>query len=142
MHIKNKECTLSNWSVISNFFDRGQFYITTFDDFVCKQEQVIKEICNFLGLKEQEGMQYVLQSNKSSEARSVALKNLIKKPSMIKKIAKWLLPSFAIRQKLRNYVQSLNNKSIDKKPFLKLIVKIVTKDISNKKFNLWKIYYL
>ena len=97
-------------------FDRGQFYITTFDDFVCKQEQVIKEICSFLGLKEQEGMQYVLQSNVSSEARSVALKNLIKKPSIIKKLAKWLVPSFAIRQKLRNYVQALNNKSIEKKP--------------------------
>lgn len=97
-------------------FDREQFYITTFDDFVSKQEQVIKEICAFLGLQEQEGMQYVLQSNKSSEARSVALKNVIKKPSMIKKIAKWLVPSFAIRQKLRNYIQALNNKSIDKKP--------------------------
>ena len=98
------------------FFDRKQFYIVTFDDFVSKQEKVIKEICNFLGLKDQEGMQYVLQSNKSSEPRSIALKNIIKKPSTIKKIAKWLVPSFAIRQKLRNYVQSLNNKSIDKKP--------------------------
>ena len=97
-------------------FDRGQFYITTFDDFVSKQEHVIKEVCAFLGLQHQEGMQYVLQSNKSSEARSVALKNLIKKPSMIKKLAKWLVPSFAIRQKLRNYVQALNNKSIEKKP--------------------------
>ena len=97
-------------------FDRGQFYITTFDNFVSKQEQVIKEVCAFLGLQDQEGMQYVLQSNKSSEARSVALKNLIKKPSMIKKLAKWLVPSFAIRQKLRNYVQALNNKSIEKKP--------------------------
>jgi len=97
-------------------FDRGQFYITTFDNFVSKQEQVIKEVCAFLGLQDQEGMQYVLQSNKSSEARSVALKNLIKKPSMIKKLAKWLVPSFAIRQELRNYVQALNNKSIEKKP--------------------------
>ena len=97
-------------------FDRGQFYITTFDDFVSKQEHVIKEVCAFLGLQQQEGMQYVLQSNVSSEARSVALKNLIKKPSMIKKLAKWLVPSFAIRQKFRNYVQALNNKSIEKKP--------------------------
>ena len=97
-------------------FDRGQFYITTFDDFVSKQEQVIKEICTFLGLQEQEGLQYVLQSNKSSEARSINLKNLIKKPSIIKKVAKLLVPSFAIRQKLRNYLQALNNKSIDKKP--------------------------
>ena len=98
------------------FFDRKQFYIATFDDFVYKQEEVIKEICNFLGLQDQKGMHYVLQSNKSSKARSVTLKNLIKKPSIIKKIAKWLVPSFAIRQKLRNYIQFLNNKSIDKKP--------------------------
>ena len=67
MHIKNKECTQA-FERYFKLFDRGQFYITTFDDFVCKQEQVIKEICSFLGLKEQEGMQYVLQSNVSSEA--------------------------------------------------------------------------
>jgi len=97
-------------------FDRAQFYITTFDEFVSKQEKVIKEICLFLGLKEQKGMQYVRQSNKSSQARSVALKNMIKKPSIIKKAAKLLIPSFAIRQKLRNYIHVLNNKSIDKKP--------------------------
>jgi len=96
-------------------FDKKQFYITTFDDFVSKQEQVIKEICAFLGLQDQEGMQYVLQSNKSSEARSVVLKNVLKKSSTIKKVAKWLVPSFVIRQKLRNYIQALNNKSIDKK---------------------------
>lgn len=97
-------------------FDRGQFYITTFDDFVSKQEQVIKEICTFLGLQEQEGMQYLLQSNKSSEARSVALKNVIKKPSLIKKVAKCLVPSFSYRQKIRNLIQAINNKSITKKP--------------------------
>lgn len=97
-------------------FDREQFYIITFDDFVNKQEQVVKEICTFLGLKEQEGMQYVLQSNMSSEARSVTLKNVIKKPSKIKNIAKWLVPSFANRQKIRNFIQAINNKSIDKKP--------------------------
>ena len=34
--------------------------------------------------------------------------------------AKWLVPSFAIRQKLRNYVQALNNKSIEKKPLSKI----------------------
>ncbi len=98
------------------FFDRDQFYITTFDDFVSNQEQVVKEICAFLGLQEQEGMQYLLQSNKSSEARSVALKNVIKKPSIIKKLAKWLVPSFSYRQKIRNLIQALNNKSITKKP--------------------------
>ena len=98
------------------FFDREQFYITTFDDFVSKQEQVVKEICVFLGLQEQEGMQYLLQSNKSSKARSVALKNVIKKPSLIKKVAKWLVPSFSYRQKIRNLIQALNNKSITKKP--------------------------
>ena len=41
---------------------------------------------------------------------------MIKKPSIIKKAAKLLVPSFAIRQKLRNYIHVLNNKSIDKKP--------------------------
>jgi len=97
-------------------FDREQFYITTFDDFVSKQEHVIKEICDFLGLQEQEGIQYILQSNKFSKARSVALKNVIKNPSVIKKIAKWLIPSFPVRQKIRNYIQGLNNKSAEKKP--------------------------
>ena len=106
------------------FFDRERFYITTFDDFVSKQEQVVKEICVFLGLQEQEGMQYLLQSNKSSKARSVPLKNMIKKPSLIKKVAKWLVPSFSYRQKIRNLIQALNNKSITKKPLSEINRKI------------------
>ena len=69
-------------------------------------------------------MQYLLQSNKSSKARSVALKNVIKKPSLIKKVAKSLVPSFSYRQKIRNLIQALNNKSITKKPLSEINRKI------------------
>ena len=47
LHIKNKECTRSNWTCYFKLFDRGQFYITTFDDFVSKQEQVLKKFVIF-----------------------------------------------------------------------------------------------
>jgi hypothetical protein len=101
------------------FFDRKQFYITTFDDFVSDQEKITEQICDFLGLNKQDGMNYNLQSNQSSTARFVFLKKVLKKPSLLKKVAKYIIPSFSYRQRIRNRIQALNNQAIKKKPLTK-----------------------
>ena len=64
-------------------------------------------------------MNYILQSNQSSKARFVFLKQFLKKPSLLKKVAKYIIPSFSYRQRIRNRIQALNNQVIKKKPLTK-----------------------
>jgi hypothetical protein len=135
--------------VYFKYFERSQFHIVLFEDFILNQEAVSNEILKFLGLNTSLELDFNIQSNKASEAKFPFIKRLLKENSIIQKIARFVVPSFIIRQKLRNMIHRLNNKELNKdkisKEDLKTIYETYFKDdiielekILDKDLSTWK----
>ena len=71
---------------------------------------------SFLGIDNNYELDINITSNKSSIARSKNLKRFIKNDSIIKRAAKWIIPSLVFRQKIRNLIHASNNKTQAKTP--------------------------
>ncbi|MBC8267003.1 MAG: sulfotransferase domain-containing protein [Flavobacteriales bacterium] len=102
-----------------NYFDREQFCVILFSDFINNRKDKVKEIIEFLNLDVNIKLNINIASNQASKARSKKLKKFLKKETFVKKLAKFFLPSFAIRQKIRNLIHASNNKVAAKKPLNK-----------------------
>ena len=89
------------------FFDKNQMHVILFDDFLSKKDQVVNELFRFLDL-ELATIDLDIHQNPARVARFDIVKNLVKKESMLKDIVKCLMPSFALRQGLRNYLHKIN----------------------------------
>lgn len=96
-----------------SIFGKKNIKILVFEDTFENLETSLVEICNFLQIDPTFKFDLAKKSNTSSVARSKALKRLIKKKTVFKKILKFLFPSAIARKKLRNLIQTANNKSED-----------------------------
>lgn len=94
-------------------FERSQIHVVIFEEFVKNPTEEIEKVLWFLGLENQ-SLNVKIQSNQASKPRLVALKNIMREGSTIAKVAKNLVPFNSARQKIRNYLHALNNKSIKK----------------------------
>ena len=99
-----------------NYFSIKQFHFVLFNDFINKREETIQSILSFLGIDNNYELDINITSNKSSIARSKSLKRFIKNDSIIKRAAKWIIPSLVFRQKIRNLIHASNNKTQAKTP--------------------------
>ena len=97
-------------------YEKEQFCVILFDDFINNTNQKVNEIVNFLGGTTNTEINYNIFSNQASKARSKTIKKLLKESSVIKKLAKRLVPSYSARQKIRNIIHAKNNKVTDKVP--------------------------
>lgn len=96
-------------------FKRGQVHIVIFEEFIKNPKEEVEKILYFLGLEKQP-LNVSIQSNRASKPRLVALKNIMREGSIIAGVAKKMIPFNAARQKIRNYLHAINNKSIRKDP--------------------------
>ena len=139
LHIKN----------YLKFFNIEQFHFVKFEDFVNDRKNTLVKILKFLEVSSIQDLDINIYSNKSSVARSITLKSLMKKESLFKRLLKLMIPSLVVRQKLRNIVHAYNNK-VTTKPILTQEVRnhiyneFFSKDILdlekmlNLDLNLWK----
>ena len=102
-----------------NYFSIDKFHFVLFEDFVEKKSKIIQDILSFLDLPNYEKLDLSVESNKASVAKSRKLKRFIKNDSVLKRIAKVILPSLVLRQRIRNIIHALNNKETVKKSLLK-----------------------
>lgn len=116
-------------------FERKNFFILTFDEYISDQKKYTKEILSFLGVSKNEEINYNLKSNVASKARSNKLKNILKKPSFLKSLAKNMIPSVSLRQKIRNKIQYLNNKPTLKDPLSLTLKKKIYNEYFKKDIN-------
>ena len=93
-----------------DYFSLDQFHFVLFNDFVNNREETIKQVLSFLGVDNKHELDLNIHSNKSSVAKSKRLKQLFKNDSIIRRIAKNLIPFPVFRQKIRNMIHASNNK--------------------------------
>jgi len=94
-----------------NIFNKEQFCIILFNDFVKNRSSTINKILSFLDLSTEFKMNIDLKINPASEARSVNLKKIMTKKSIIRTLLKYLIPSLSLRQRIKNKIHERNNKA-------------------------------
>ena len=95
-----------------NIFNKDQFCIVLFEDFVKTPQTVIDRILIFLEVPTDVEMDVNLKINPASEARSVNLKKIMTKKSIIRMLLKYLIPSLSLRQRIKNKIHERNNKEV------------------------------
>tara|TARA_B110000444_G_scaffold66327_1_gene62209 strand:- start:2068 stop:2937 length:870 start_codon:yes stop_codon:yes gene_type:complete len=89
-------------------FSKDNFLILHFEeDFVAERELTMAKVFSFLNLKE-ENINFDINSNKSSKARFIWIKRLMKKNGWWRQIIKNIIPSLKIRQIIKNKIHRLN----------------------------------
>lgn len=95
-----------------DIFPRDQFLFLLFEtDIVNAMPSTIERIQQFLGVGYQE-LDTDLHSNEAGEAKNTAVRDLVRKDSGMKKLARVLLPSDAARKRLRKYILQKNAGSV------------------------------
>jgi len=102
-----------------NIFPRKQFKFILFDDLVSDINKSVERILRFLNLDINEDLNLNIITNQSSVARSKKIKHLIRNDSFFKRFLKFIIPSLVFRQRVRNTIHSLNNKTKTKSPLSK-----------------------
>lgn len=91
------------------YFDRKQFKVILFEEFVANQQKVVDEVLDFLGVQHT-----CLDVNiKSNPARAIRFKwvsQIMASKGVVKKIIKSFFPSKGLRQKLRTFIMESNTK--------------------------------
>lgn len=98
------------------YFHKSQFHFVFFDDFLSKRKDTIDNICSFLNVRQNLNMELNIKSNPASISRSIILKKIMLKKTFANKLLKILIPSFKLRQRIRNNIHAKNNKPIRKIP--------------------------
>ena len=119
------------------YYSLDKFLFINFEDeFVKEKDATIKKILSFLNVDESITLNTNFKSNVASKAISKRLKKIMKNKSWFRKIIKYLIPSFTIRQILRNKIHKLNNTSFQPKELsddskFRILAKYFKKDIVN-----------
>ena len=92
-------------------FDKKQFCIILFDDFINTRKETINKILSFLNVSRDVNLELDILTNQASKARSVKLKKFMKKKSFLRKLLKFMIPSLEFRQRIRNKIHEKNNKA-------------------------------
>jgi hypothetical protein len=112
-------------------FKRELMYFIKFDDLVDKGQrgdEAYANICNFLGVKSSPTLARRQQiSNPASEPKYNWIRDLLYKPSTLKLIVGYLVPSRTIKEQIAFKVDRMNQKPIKKKTDYTVPEKVVTK---------------
>ncbi len=99
-----------------DYYDKRQFLFLTFETFVKKQKETLLQVENFLGVSQFSSYKYT-SSNQAFSPKSKGVNVLLYKENPIKKILKWVLPSFKLRHQLKQLVIRWNSKKAKKEEF-------------------------
>ncbi len=89
-------------------FPREHFLFLLFEtDIVQSMPATIKRIQDFLGVSYEE-LDTNLHSNEAGLARHTAVRDMVRKDNALKKVARVLMPSDAVRKRLRKYILQKN----------------------------------
>lgn len=92
------------------FFPKGNMLFLLFeDDFLKNRENAIYELQNFLGVEPLNLELNGVKNNKAYVPKSRGLNKMVYGQNIVKKIAKSVIPSFTIRQKIRDKISSFNS---------------------------------
>lgn len=98
-----------------NLFPESSFKIYIFEeDFNNNDVLFFKDLFKFLNLKNTKNIKTDIRINVASQARLSFLKKILSPNSFLVKIFKILIPSIPLRRKIRNNIQALNNKPVNK----------------------------
>ena len=96
------------------YFNLDQFHIILFeDDFMKNKEATMINLFDFLGVKEYR-LNLDIRSNQSSETKYHFIKKILNSDNLFKKILKNVFSS-RIRNQIRNQLQFVSNKVVEKK---------------------------
>ena len=88
-------------------YDRKQFLILTFDEFIINRDRCVLEIEKFIGVRELP-LEENVKSNAAKTVRSSKLTVAMREKSLIKQVIKVLLPFKSVRKNLRKGINKLN----------------------------------
>ena len=71
----------------------------------------VKQIENFLNIPEYNDYKYNVEDNSSYVPKSFIVQKLLFQRNVLKKISKAILPSFALREKIRRFLITRNTKT-------------------------------
>jgi len=106
-------------------------------------------VYRFLEINENVSLKLNIKSNPRSKARSKTLKTFMKKKSPMRRFFRIIIPSLAVRNKIRNYMHKLNNKpepynALDRKTREEIYNRYFAKDVGElelllgRDLSLWK----
>ena len=95
-------------------FEKKQFCVILFDDFVNQREETIKKILIFLDVNLNVDLNIDIRINPASKARSTQLKKFMAQKSFFRTLLKFMVPSLEFRQRIRNKIHEKNNKEASK----------------------------
>ena len=96
-----------------SFFDDENIKVFLFEDIIGNVEEVVKEICDFVGLPEY-NFNYNIKSNVSSEPRIKFIRDFIFLPSTYKKLIGKLIPSKRLKDSIMLKLYQINSKDSEK----------------------------
>jgi hypothetical protein len=91
-------------------FGAERVKVLIFEDFFQEIEKSIIEVFRFLEINENVNLKLDIKSNPRSKARSKTLKAFMKKKFLMRSVFRIIIPSLAVRNKIRNYMHKINNK--------------------------------
>lgn len=101
---------------LANYFDvfsKEKIKVVILEKMKNNPKKEINEICSFLGINEM-NIEELVTANKAYSPKVKWLNNLVLQPNVYRKLFKVLIPSFTVRQKIRDALRILNSNKIKK----------------------------
>ena len=102
-------------SVYLERFDQSNFLFIKFEDLITNENHnVINSICEFMGIKNDFNIDRMPESNKKRKVKSKLVRDFLYKDSTVKRMLNSMLPSIAIKMRIKGIIDSLNSTHYNK----------------------------
>ena len=102
-------------SVYLERFDQSNFLFIKFEDLITNENHnVINSICEFMGIKNDFNIDRMPESNKKRRVKSKLVRDFLYKDSTVKRMLNSMLPSIAIKMRIKGVIDSLNSTHYNK----------------------------
>jgi len=102
-------------SVYLERFDQSNFLFIKFEDLITNENHnVINSICEFMGIKNDFNIDRMPESNKKRKVKSKLVRDFLYKDSTVKRMLNSMLPSIAIKMRIKGVIDSLNSTHYNK----------------------------
>ena len=102
-------------SVYLERFDKSNFLFIKFEDLITNENHnVINSICEFMGIKNDFNIDRMPESNKKRKVKSKLVRDFLYKDSTVKRMLNSMLPSIAIKMRIKGIIDSLNSTHYNK----------------------------
>ena len=102
-------------SVYLERFDQSNFLFIKFEDLITNENHnVINSICEFMGIKNDFNIDRMPESNKKRKVKSKLVRDFLYKDSTVKRMLNSMLPSIAIKMRIKGIIDFLNSTDYNK----------------------------